>query len=129
MTFSLVEVLLLLTTIAVLVLVVILSKTGQKLGKATEQIEETARRANALEPQIRIVLKKLEDELDHLQSVTARTERVVANVAEVSDESRRVALDLVHDLEDLQLPQRYRAAVAGAKAGMEVLRAANGRSR
>lgn len=128
MTFSLVEVLLLLMTIGILILVVVLTRSGQKLGNAIEGFEETTRRVNGLEPQVRRVLEKLEEELDDLQRVTRRTEQVADHVAEVSDESRRVVLDLLHDLEELQLPERYRAAVAGAKAGLAVLRAANGRS-
>lgn len=127
MTFSLVEVLLLLMTIGILILVVVLARTGHKLGSAIEGFEETTRRVNELEPQVRRVLEKLEGELDDLQRVTRRTEQVADHVAEVSDESRRVVLDLLHDLEELQLPERYRAAVAGAKAGLAVLRAANGR--
>lgn len=128
MTFSLVEVLLLLMTIGILILTIVLARTGQKLGKASEGFEETTRRVNELEPQIRRVLAKLEGELDSLQRVTRRTEQVAGHVAEVSGESRRVVLDLLHDFEEIQLPERYRAAVAGAKAGLAVLRAANGRS-
>jgi len=128
MTFSLVEVLVLLMTIGVLILVIVLARTGQKLSSAIEGFEETTQRVNALEPQVRRVLEKLEGELDDLQRVTARTEQVAANVAEVSDESRRVVLDLIHDLEELQVPERYRAAVAGAKAGLAVLKAANRRN-
>ena len=125
MTFSLAEVLMLLLTIGGLILVVVLVRAGQKLGSAIEGFQETTRRVNGLEPQVRRVLEKLEEELDDLQRVTERTEQVAANVAEVSDESRRVVVDLIHDLEELQLPERYRAAVAGAKAGLAVLRAAN----
>jgi uncharacterized protein YoxC len=128
MTFSLVEVLVLLMTIGVLILVVVLSRTGQKLGRAIESFEETTKRVNALEPQIRSVLEKLEGELDDLQKVTRQSQKVAADVAEVSDESRRVVLDVIHDLESLQLPERYRAAVAGAKAGLAVLRSASGRN-
>lgn len=127
MTFSLVEVLLLLMTIGILVLLIVMTRVGQKFGNAIEGFDATTRRINELEPQVRRVLVKLEEELDDLQRVTKQTEQVAGHVAEVSDESRRIVLNLLHDLEDLQLPERYRAAVAGAKAGLAVLRAANGR--
>ncbi len=125
MTFSLVEVLMLLITIGTVVLIIMLARMGQKIGSAAEGIEATSHRVNALEPDVRRLINKLEAQVDDLRRVTEQTERVATNVATVTDESRRVALDLIHEVEDLQLPERYRAAVAGAKAGIAVLRAAN----
>ncbi|MFO7655307.1 MAG: hypothetical protein R6X25_16020 [Candidatus Krumholzibacteriia bacterium] len=124
MTFSLTEVLLLLAVIAFVVLAMVFVAVGLRLRRAIERFEETAARVNALEPQVSRLLGQVEIEMTEVQRVTAKADHVVANVAAVSDESRRIALDLLHDLEDLKLTQRYRAAVAGARAGISVLKSA-----
>lgn len=127
MTFSLGEVLLLLLTIAAIVLVVMVARAIPRFSAAADDIAATSRRLGALEPQIRTVLENLEAELEELQRVTEASRHVATNVSDVSDESRRVVLDLIHDLEELEVPARYRAAVSGARAGLQVLKAANRR--
>jgi uncharacterized protein YoxC len=127
MTFSLGDVLLLLLAIAAIVLVIVLARTAQKVGRSIERSEETTQRLNSLQPQVSSVLEKIDGELADLKGVTEKTRRVAANVADVTDESRRVAMGLIHDLEELQIPERYRAAVVGARAGLAVLKAANRR--
>lgn len=129
MTFTLTEVLLLLITVMLLVLAGAAVVLGNRAATALSRFQETAERLNALEPQVRRVLESLEVELARVESLTAKTDRMADDVVTVTHESRRVALDLLRDLEEYRIPARYQAAVAGAKAGLSVLRAANQRRR
>jgi hypothetical protein len=70
------------------------------------------------------VLTELERGLQEVHGVTARANRIVGDVEVVTDEVRRVALDVLNIVGFLDVTRRSHAAMVGAKAGLAMLKAA-----
>jgi hypothetical protein len=119
---TLTEWLLIIITAAVLALVIIIARLAMKMGQTLESVRVTTNRLGDLAPRLDSVLVELERGLQEIHGVTARTQRIVGNVEVVADEFRRVSLHVLNIVGFLDVTRRGHAALAGAKAGMALLK-------
>jgi hypothetical protein len=119
---TLTEWLLIIATLAGVALVIIIARLAMKIGQTLESVRATTDRLGDLAPRIDTVLVELERGLQEIHGVTAQTQRIVGNVEVVADEARRVALDVLNIVGFLDVTRRTRAAMAGAKAGVAMLK-------
>jgi hypothetical protein len=119
---TLTEWLLIIITAAVLALVIIIARLAMKMGQTLEAVRLTTTRLGDLAPRLDNVLVELERGMQEIHGVTAQTRRIVGNVEVVVDEFRRVSLDVLNIVGFLDVTRRGHAALAGAKAGMALLK-------
>jgi uncharacterized protein YoxC len=119
---TLTEWLLIIITVAAVALVVIIARLAAKMGQTLESVRSTVDRLGELAPRIDGVLTELERGLQEVHGVTVRANRIVGDVESVADEARRVALDVLNIVGFLDVTRRAHAAMAGAKAGMAMLK-------
>jgi uncharacterized protein YoxC len=107
------------------ILGVLIVRLAYRLGNMAESVETTLEEARKLMPHMDRLMDKIEAELLQLQTTTTHANEVVADLQAVTGETRRVVLDIVQAVDALSIPKRTRAAMAGLKAGLDILRSGN----
>jgi len=125
MTFTLLEVIAGITALAVVVGMVAFARLALRLTGTARAIEYTAQRVAALTPGMQSLLDNAHAELEELQSLTRKTSQIAGDVQAVTGEASAATTNLVRALED-RVVGRYAAIVAGARAGLDVLRRVRG---
>lgn len=123
MTFTLLEILAVLATIGWVAGLIVFVHVARRLTRTAAELETAARRVNELAPAAHRLLARGESELDELRSMTRAATQIADHVNAVTGEASTAALNLIRGLED-NVANRYGAIVAGARAGLAVLKRA-----
>ena len=107
--------------IALLVGVLALTRLAIRIGRAADDVGLAARRVGELTPAAHELIAHARAELEALRSLTSISTRVVEDVRAVSGQASAVASQLSRGF-DNDIVDRYRAILAGARAGFDVLR-------
>lgn len=116
------EWLLVVITAAAVALVVIIARLANQIGQTLASVRQTSDKVGDLAPRVERVLSELEVELQELQGVTSRANQIVGEVQHVTGEFGRATLDVLNIVRFLDVTRRARAAMAGAKAGVALLK-------
>jgi dTDP-glucose pyrophosphorylase len=125
MTFSLLELVAVLAMMGLAVALVYFVKTTNQVRRTAAELEVTARRVSELTPGIQRLLSHGESELEELRLLTQRTSQVAGHVEAVTGEASAATVQLIRGLEG-QVANRYGAVVAGARAGLALLKRVRG---
>jgi hypothetical protein len=125
MTFTLLELVAVLATIGLAVAVVFFVHFAKQLTRTAAELENTARRVSELIPAAQRVLGSAESELEELRILTHKTSQVAGHVHAVTGEASAATVNLLRGLEG-RFTNRYGALVAGARAGLAVIKGARG---
>jgi uncharacterized protein YoxC len=129
MTFSLIEVLLLIIAIAGIVLVTYLMRLISQMSRTAIEVEELVRHLNYMRPQFERVLEGTEKELASIHELTKKADGIAGDVGSITHQATRLALPALTGLSSLAGPLSFAtAALNGAKLGLKVLRGRNGHS-
>jgi len=101
--------------------VVVLARLAARIGDAADDVGLAARRVADLSPNVRALIETGHDELESLRSLTRTTAAVANDVRAVSEQASTATSHLVRGFES-EVFGRYRAAFAGARAGIGMLR-------
>jgi hypothetical protein len=121
MTFTLLEVLAGIACVAVVVGAVSFTRLARRLTGTAREIEYAARRVAALAPAVQSLIDDGHAELEELRSLTRKTSEIAGDVRAVTGEASVATANLVRALEG-RIVDRYAAIVAGARAGLDILR-------
>jgi hypothetical protein len=121
MTFTLFEVITGITCIAVIVGSVSLVRLTRRLSGTAREIEYAARRIAALAPGVQSLIDHGHAELEELRSLTRKTSEIAGDVQSVTGEASAATAGMVRAFEN-RVVNRYAAIIAGARAGIDVLR-------
>jgi hypothetical protein len=121
MTFTLFEVITGITCIAVIVGSVSLVRLTRRLSGTAREIEYAARRIAALAPGVQSLIDDGHAELEELRSLTRKTSEIAGDVQAVTGEASAATAGMVRAFEN-RVVNRYAAIIAGARAGIDVLR-------
>lgn len=125
MTFTLLEVVAGITCIGVVAGVIAFARLTHRLSGTAREIEYAARRISALTPAVQSLIDDGRAELEELRSLTHNASQIVGDVQTVTGEASAATVNAVRLLED-RVVGRYAAIIAGARAGLSVLRRARG---
>jgi hypothetical protein len=125
MTFTLIELVAVLVTIGFAVGLFYFVKMAKQLRSTAAELEYTARRVSELAPAAQRLLVNGESELEELRILTQKTSQVAGHVHAVTGEASTATLHLLRGLED-GVANRYGAIVAGARAGLAMLKRRRG---
>jgi HPt (histidine-containing phosphotransfer) domain-containing protein len=125
MTFTLTEMLAVLATIGLAVGVIAFVLLAKRLARTAAALEDTARRVNALMPTAQRLLASGESQLEELRTMTRTATQIVDHVHAVSGEASTATINVLRGLED-NVANRYGALLAGARAGLAVLKRVRG---
>jgi hypothetical protein len=119
------EIVAVLATIGFLVGVIYFVKMARSVSRAAKETEYTVRRVSELTPAAQRFMATAESELDELRIMTRGASEIVGDVQTVTGEASAATLNLVRGIEHRVL-DRYSAIVAGARAGLGILKRARG---
>lgn len=122
MTFTILEVVAVLATIGLAVAVVFFVHFARQITRTAAEFENTARRVSELVPAAQRVLGNAESELEELRMLTHKTSQVAGHVHAVTGEASAATVNALRGFEGT-FTNRYGAIVAGARAGLAVLKA------
>ncbi len=125
MTFSLLEMIAVLATIGLVAGLVVFVQLARRLTRTAAELENAARRVNELAPVAQRLLAHGESELEELRAMTRTATQIADHVNAVTGEASTAALNLLRGFEG-SIANRYGAIVAGARAGLAVLKRARG---
>ena len=129
MTFSLTEVLLLITAIAVVALVVYVIRLMSQVSRTAHEVEELVRHLNYMRPQFERVLESAEKELVEFRELTKKADGIAGDVGSLTHQATRLALPALTNFSSLAGPLSFAtAALSGAKLGLKVLRGRNSKN-
>lgn len=128
MTFSLIEVLLLITAIAGVVLIAYVIRVITQMSRTAHEVEELVRHLNYMRPQFERVLDSAEKELVEMRELTKKADGIAGDVGSLTHQATRLALPALTSLTSLAGPLSFAtAALSGARLGLKVLRGRNQR--
>jgi len=127
MTISLLEFVGILTLIAVIIGVVAFVRLANRITRTAREMEHATKRVAALTPNVQALLDNGEAGLVELRALTRTTSQIAGDLRAVTGEARAVTAHLVSILES-RATSRYGAIIAGARAGLDVLRHVRGRN-
>jgi uncharacterized protein YoxC len=116
------EWLLVVITIAICAMVGIGAWLASRLAPALESLRTAADRLGRLATPAEGVLHEAQRELQELRTLTQRANAVVEDIESVAHSSRRVASEAVDVVNMVGVTRRARAAAAGARAGLMLLK-------
>lgn len=123
MTFSLIEVLLLITAIAGVVLIAYVIRVITQMSRTAHEVEELVRHLNYMRPQFERVLDSAEKELVEMRELTKKADGIAGDVGSLTHQATRLALPALTSLTSLAGPLSFAtAALSGARLGLKVLR-------
>lgn len=123
MTFSLIEVLLLITAIAGVVLIAYVIRVITQMSRTAHEVEELVRHLNYMRPQFERVLDSAEKELVEMRELTKKADGIAGDVGSLTHQATRLALPALTRLTSLAGPLSFAtAALSGARLGLKVLR-------
>jgi hypothetical protein len=125
MTFTLLELVAVLATIAFCVALVYFVRTMKQVRRTAQQIEDTARHVSGLAPGIQRLVTSGESQMEELRVLTRRASDIVGDVNAVTGEASAATRHLIRGFEG-QVIDRYGAMVAGARAGLAILKRVRG---
>lgn len=126
MTFSLIEVLLLITAIAGVVLIAYVIRVITQMSRTAHEVEELVRHLNYMRPQFERVLDSAEKELVEMRELTKKADGIAGDVGSLTHQATRLALPALTSLTSLAGPLSFAtAALSGARLGLKVLRGRN----
>jgi hypothetical protein len=105
--------------------VIAFARLVRRLMGTAREIEYAARRVSALTPAMESLIDDGHAELEELRSLTHKTLQIVGDVQTVTGEASAATANVVRLLED-RVVGRSAAIIAGARAGLVVLRRARG---
>lgn len=117
MTFSLVEVLLLLMTIALGIGVAVFMRLATRMSNAAAEMTQVSRRVAELVPGFRTFMDDAEAVTKKLQALTETTSEIAENIHAVTGAASEVTTRFARGFDG-----QMGAALAGARAGLEALR-------
>lgn len=132
MTFTLLELVAVLVTMGLAVALVYFVKVAKQIRRTAAELEVTARRVSELTPGIQKLLSHGEAELEELRVLTKTTSEVAGHVHAVTGEASAATVQLIRGLEGQVVNRygamfdRYGAIVAGARAGLALLKRTRG---
>ena len=130
MTFSLSEVLLLITAIAGVVLIAYVIRVITQVSRTAHEVEELVRHLNYMRPQFERVLDSAEKELVEFRGLTKKADGIAEDVGSLTHQATRLALPALTSLTSLAGPLSFAtAALSGARLGLKVLRGRNQRNK
>lgn len=130
MTFSLIEVLLLITAIAGVVLIAYIIRVLGQVSKTASEVEELVRHLNYMRPQFERVLDATEKELIDIRKLTKKADGIAGDVGSITHQATRLALPALTNLTSLAGPLSFAtAALSGAKLGLKILRGRSEKNR
>lgn len=121
MTITLLEFLAIVTSVAVIVAVVALVRLASRITRTARELEHATKRVAALTPNVQALLDNGEAALLELRALTRSTSQIATDVRAVTGEAHAATSHLVEILEG-RAAGRYAAIIAGARAGLNVLR-------
>ncbi len=116
--------LLVITLIMILTLVGVVV-VGVRLMRVAEEFGRAAATFHELRPRLERTLDDADQELQQIRELNESVNGVVADVRSVTAEASDLAVRSLEAIDAIRLPDRYRALVAGARAGYEVLKHAS----
>ena len=116
MTFSLVEVLLLLVTIILGIGVAVFLRLATRMSGTADEMTQLTRRVAELIPGIRVFVDDAEAVTKELRAVTETTSEIAENIQAVTGAASQVTARLARGFDG-----QMGAAIAGARAGLEAL--------
>ncbi len=125
MTFTLLELVAVLVTMGLAVALVYFVKAAKQIQRTAAELEVAARNVSELKPGIQRFLSQGESELEELRVLTRTTSEVAGHVHAVTGEASTATVHLIQGLEG-QVVNRYSAIVAGARAGLALLKRTRG---
>ena len=125
MTFTLLELVAVLVTMGLAVALVYFVRTAKQVQRTAAELEVAARNVSELKPGIQRLLSHGESELEELRVLTRTTSEVAGHVHAVTDEASTATVQLIRGLEG-QVVNRYSAIMAGARAGLALLKRTRG---
>ena len=130
MTFSLIEVLLLISAIAVIVLIAYIIRVITQVSRTAKEVEDLVRHLNYMRPQFERVLESAEKELIEVRELTKKADGIAGDVGSLTHQATRLALPALTSLTSLAGPLSFAtAALSGARLGLKVLRGRNQRNK
>lgn len=130
MTFSLTEVLLLISAIAGVVLIAYVIRVITQVSRTAHEVEELVRHLNYMRPQFERVLDSAEKELVDIRELTKKADGIAGDVGSITHQATRLALPALTSLTSLAGPLSFAtAALSGARLGLKVLRGRNQRNK
>ena len=130
MTFTLFEVLLLITAIAGVVLIAYVIRVITQVSRTAHEVEELVRHLNYMRPQFERVLDSAEKELVEMRELTKKADGIAGDVGSLTHQATRLALPALTSLTSLAGPLSFAtAALSGARLGLKVLRGRNQRNK
>ena len=125
MTISLLEFVGILGLIALIVAVVAFVRLANRITRTARELEHATKRVAALTPNVQALLDNGEAGLVELRALTRTTSQIAGDLRAVTGEARAATAHLVGILEH-RATGRYAAIIAGARAGLDVLRRVRG---
>ncbi len=125
MTFTLLEVVAVAVGIAVIAGVIAFVQLSRRLAGTAREVEHAARRVTALAPSVQALFDNGEAEMRELRELTRKTSEIASDVQAVTGEASAATSHVVRALEG-HVAGRYSALIAGARAGLDVLRHVRG---
>lgn len=115
------EIIIAVIALALLVGVVVLTRLTRRIGRAADDVGLAARRITELTPAARALLESSRGAMESVRLVTSTTAHVVEDVRAVSGQASAVTTHILQGF-DSEVIGRYRAVLAGARAGVDLLR-------
>ena len=130
MTFSLIEVLLLIAAIAGVVLIAYVIRVITQVSRTAHEVEKLVRHLNYMRPQFERVLDSAEKELVEIRELTKKADGIAGDVGSLTHQAARLAVPALTSLTSLAGPLSFAtAALSGAQLGLKVLRGRNQRKK
>lgn len=124
MTFTLVEVLIGVMALAMMIGLTVFIRLAGQVVRMAYQVEQVSRAVAELTPSVQRVVDQGAVEIEKMRTITATAGQIVSEIHSVTEAASEVTTQFARGFGGQVT--RYRALLAGARAGFEVLRHARG---
>jgi hypothetical protein len=120
MTFTLVEVLLIILTLAVIGIAVSVIRTAGRVSETSAEATRTLKEFRELSPRVRATIDAVECRAQEARAITVGARHTADQLSTAAERTNEILGSLSETLVDT--PRRYEALVSGAVTGFRVLR-------